>query len=199
MRCAAALAAIAFLAAACSSRRALPCNALPGRAVPILRDKSHIPSVDSKHVPYDSIPPTSGPHVPFVVAPGVYRSPIADEIQLHDLEHGHVLVQYARSLPKDEVKALESIARRYPRDVVVAPYPKLRSGVALTAWGRIERLPSDDTTKIRTFVKALAGRYVHGWRGGARVCTHYTALATLPRRGRSLLAAQPQRRTRRPA
>jgi hypothetical protein len=38
-----------------------------------------------------AIPPTSGPHVAQTVAPGVYR----EEIQVHALEHGHVVVQYA--------------------------------------------------------------------------------------------------------
>ena len=60
-----------------------------------------------------------------------------------------------------------------PRDVLVAPYPKLPSGLVLTAWGRIERLSQPDSKRIRTFVTAFRGRYVHGWRGGAKPCTTY--------------------------
>src|SRR5207253_10051135 len=86
---------VAVVAGCGSGHRVLPCNRLPGRAVPILRDIHHIAYVDAPHVPYDSVPPTSGPHVPFVVAPGPYGSPIPEALQVHDLEHGHVLIQYA--------------------------------------------------------------------------------------------------------
>jgi Protein of unknown function (DUF3105) len=163
----------AVLASCSSGHRALPCNRLPGRGVPILRDIHHIAYVDAPHVPYDSVPPTSGPHVPFVVAPGPYGSPIPDALQVHDLEHGHVLIQYAPGTSGHERHELEDFARRYPRDVLVAPYPKLRSGIALTAWGRIERLSRPDSKRIRAFVTAFRGRYVHGWRGGAKPCTTY--------------------------
>jgi Protein of unknown function (DUF3105) len=168
------LGSLAAVVVGCGSgHRALPCNRLPGRAVPILKDIHHIAYVDAPHVPYDSVPPTSGPHVPFVVAPGPYGSPIPDALQVHDLEHGHVLIQYAPGTSGDERHELEDFARRYPRDVLVAPYPKLRSGVALTAWGRIERLSRPDGKRIRAFVTAFRGRYVHGWRGGAKPCTTY--------------------------
>jgi Protein of unknown function (DUF3105) len=168
------LGSLAAVVAGCGSgHRALPCSRLPGRAVPILRDIHHIAYVDAPHVPYDSVPPTSGPHVPFVVAPGPYGSPIPDALQVHDLEHGHVMIQYALGTSKHDRGELEDFARRYPRDVLVAPYPKLRSGIALTAWGRIERLSQPDSKRIRAFVTAFRGRYVHGWRGGAKLCTTY--------------------------
>jgi hypothetical protein len=163
----------AVLAGCSSGHRAVPCNRLPGRGVPILRDIHHIAYVDAPHVPYDSVPPTSGPHVPFVVAPGPYSSPIPDALQVHDLEHGHVVIQYASGTLKHDRRELEDFARRYPRDVLVAPYPKLRSGIALTVWGRIELMPRPDSKRIRAFVTAFRGRYVHGWRGGAKPCTTY--------------------------
>jgi Protein of unknown function (DUF3105) len=132
-----------------------------------MRDVRHIPYAQASHAPYSSIPPTSGPHVSFTVAPGVYREQIADEIQVHALEHGHVLVQYAPDTPSLEVGRLEDVARRYPRDVILAPYGGLDSRIALTAWGRIERLGRADTRKVEAFVTAFAGRYQHGWRWDA--------------------------------
>jgi Protein of unknown function (DUF3105) len=140
---------------------------LPGRAVPIVLSLRHIPYPQASHAPYDSVPPTSGPHVPFTVAPGVYREGIAEEIQVHALEHGHVLIQYAPATAPSTVRALEDVGRRFAREVVVAPYDRLGSGIALTAWGRIEWLRGLDTGKIDAFVTALAGRYTHGWRWDA--------------------------------
>jgi hypothetical protein len=137
---------------------------LPGDEAPLLPGR-HIPYIGAEHEPYTTVPPTSGPHVPFTVAPGVYREEIPDQLQVHALEHGHVLVQYAPGTPADEVRALEDIARRFPRQVVVAPYPGLDQGIALTAWGRIDRLDTVDEDRIATFVEAFAGRYNHGFDG----------------------------------
>ena len=136
---------------------------LPGEDVPLL-PSGHIPTVAAPHLPYNSVPPTSGPHVPQTVAPGVYRQEIPNELQVHALEHGHVLVQYAPALAPARVRLLEGIARRHPRDVVVAPYGQLSDGVALTAWGRLERLERGDVDRIEAFISAFAGRYDHGWR-----------------------------------
>jgi Protein of unknown function (DUF3105) len=135
----------------------------PGEDVAAM-DGRHVPFVGAPHEPYNSVPPTSGPHVPFTIATGVYREEIPEELQVHALEHGHVLVQYWPAMPREQVRLLEGIARRYPREVVVAPYGRLEGGVAITAWGRIERLDRVDPVRIAAFVEAFAGRYEHGWR-----------------------------------
>jgi hypothetical protein len=54
------------------------------------------------------------------------------------------------------------VARRYPSDVLLAPHPGV-TGIALTAWGRIDQLASFDEDRIVTFVEALRGRFDHGW------------------------------------
>ncbi len=135
---------------------------LPGRAVPIL-DSPHVPYTGADHPPYDSVPPTSGPHVPWTVAPGVYEEGISEELQVHALEHGHILVQYSAATSRSTVAQLELFARHNTRNVIVAPYSKLRRGIALTAWGRIELLSRPDEARMQRFVDRLAGRYNHGW------------------------------------
>lgn len=156
-------AAAALLLAACQTSAPIPADRLPGEAVPLVSDIQHIAYLGAEHTPYNSVPPTSGPHVAQTIAPGVYREEIPEELQVHALEHGHVLIQFAPALPPDDVHTLLSMARAFPRDVIVAPYSKLPSGIALTAWGRIERLERVDTDKITLFVISMAGRYNHGW------------------------------------
>jgi len=136
--------------------------ALPGREVPVIPSR-HIPFVGYPHTRYDSLPPTSGPHVPWVIMTGIYEQPVPDELGVHLLEHGHILIQYAPATPAHEVDQLRSIALRFPADVLLAPYPRLHSGIALTAWGRIQILPRADTAAITRFVTLLRGRYDHGW------------------------------------
>jgi Protein of unknown function (DUF3105) len=142
-----------------------PPGQLPGQEVPTL-PSPHIPYLGAPHPAYNSLPPTSGPHVPQTVAPGVYREEIPDELQVHALEHGHVLIQYSAATPAGEVRLLEAVARRDLRDVVVAPYGGLATGIALTAWGRLEYLDAVDPAAIEAFIRAFAGRYDHGWRPG---------------------------------
>jgi hypothetical protein len=145
-----------------TSAQGRPVTNLPGEAVPIMASIRHIPYVGAAHEPYNSVPPTSGPHLPWTVAPGVYQEPIAEELQVHALEHGHILIQYAPGLAKEQIDQLEGIARRYPRDVVMAPYTKLIAGIALTAWGRVERVDQANLPRIEFFIQAFAGRYNHG-------------------------------------
>jgi uncharacterized protein DUF3105 len=141
-------------------QRDAPC--LPGTPVGIL-DSPHISPARASLVRYDSVPPTSGPHFAVTVATGIYPNPIPEGLTVHAMEHGHIVIQYAPDLPAAQVQALTRIARRLGADVVLAPYPKLRAGIALTAWGRIELLGHMDGSRVTTFVEGLRGRYDHGW------------------------------------
>lgn len=149
--------------------RILPCGALPGRSVPS-QGKQHLAYLGEPHVPYNTQPPTSGPHLPWIIATGVYREPIPDELQVHLLEHGNVLVQYPPDAPEALRRQVEDVARKHPNHVVVAPDTRLRGGVALTAWQRIQLLAGYDRSAVERFVSALAGRYDHGWVAGAGDC-----------------------------
>ncbi|MFC4150116.1 DUF3105 domain-containing protein [Micromonospora mangrovi] len=148
---------------------ALPCDQLPGTAQPFEGNR-HIPYEGAPHQPYRTMPPTSGPHSPRVVIPGVYRAPIREELQVHVLEHGHVLVQYAPDVPPADVRALERLGRRHLRDVVVAPYPALGHGIGLSGWQRLQRLDTLDERTVEEFITTVAGRYDHDWQHGATDC-----------------------------
>ncbi|WP_441248181.1 DUF3105 domain-containing protein [Kitasatospora sp. McL0602] len=137
-----------------------PC--LPGSSVPVLASP-HISRDAAGAVRYNSTPPTSGPHFAFVPAMGVYDAAVPDGLTVHALEHGHIAIQYAPGTPPLTVAELADVAKRYSADVVLAPYPGLDHGIALTAWGRLERLDTFDGPRITRFVEALRGRYDHGW------------------------------------
>ena len=126
-------------------------------------DSPHISPAAAGSVPYNSLPPTSGPHYPFTVATGIHTEPVAEGLTVHAMEHGHVVVQYAPTTPRNTVERLERLAKRYGKDVLLAPYPPLPHGVALTAWGRIEVLDELDEDRVVRFVEQLRGRYQHDW------------------------------------
>lgn len=143
---------------------------LPGVAVPLL-PSPHVSAAAIATVRYNSNPPTSGPHYPFVAAPGIYASPVPDGLAVHALEHGHIVLDYTPGVATADLATLRAIAKRYPRDVVLTPHAGLNHPIALTAWGRLETLGHADEPEIVTFIERLRGRYNHGWtRADTCVC-----------------------------
>lgn len=86
---------------------------------------------------YDSNPPTSGPHAGAGAKTGIHISPISDEEQVHNLEHGHVGIQYTEALPKEVLAPLEELTRKHDRYVFLAPRPGMPQALAFTAWTKI--------------------------------------------------------------
>jgi hypothetical protein len=92
---------------------------------------------------------------------GVRRLPVPLEIQVHNLEHGGVLIQYNCKTPCAAlVTELTRIARARPY-VIVAPYPWMDARIALTAWGRIDTMTDLDLPRIERFIDAYAGKDHH--------------------------------------
>src|SRR5574337_203355 len=115
----------------------------------------HVPP-RTPHPPYNSDPPTSGPHAPGLARWGVYTEPVPKEMQVHNLEDGGVVIHYSCQDCPDLVKQLTAIAERYDR-VILAPYTNLDRKIALTAWGTIDQFDQFDEARIVQFIKAHIG------------------------------------------
>ena len=148
-------AALAVVAVAGAGYLAWQAADLPGVFVPS-QGNAHIQLADDPHPPYSSDPPTSGPHLPYLAPWGIHTRPIAKELQVHNLEDGGVMVQYNCDCP-ELVEKLTALVKRYPDHVILAPYPGMKSKIALTAWERIERLAEFDEAGIVRFIKAYRG------------------------------------------
>lgn len=122
----------------------------------------HLQSPGSPHLPYNSIPPTSGPHVPWLARWGMHRIPIPWQVQVHNLEDGGVIIHFRCDRPcPDTVAALERLIAEYPTQVIAAPEPRLSTALALTAWERLASLDRFDDASIRRFIEAYRGRDHH--------------------------------------
>jgi len=102
---------------------------------------------------YNSTPPTSGPHDPSPAPCGISTDPISNTVQVHDLEHGVVMVQYRPGLDPSQVTALQTLGRSYSSHVIMAPYPNLPTPVAASAWTKLMRLDRADVGKLRGFIE----------------------------------------------
>ena len=133
-------------------------QAAPGQPGEKLADQGnrHIAAEGEPHEPYNSDPPTSGPHLPYIAPWGVHTRPIPPELQVHNLEDGGVIVQYNCECPELAEK-LRGIVRPYDRQVILAPYPAMKSKIALSAWTRLETLDDFDAQKITRFIRAYRG------------------------------------------
>ena len=128
---------------------------LPGQKFPD-QGNLHVQTVSEPHEAYNSMPPTSGPHLPYIAPWGVHTKPISNELQVHNLEDGGVVVQYNCECPELAEK-LAGVVRKYDRYVILAPYPTMKSRIALTAWTRLETLDDFDAGRIERFIKAYRG------------------------------------------
>jgi Protein of unknown function (DUF3105) len=128
---------------------------LPG-AVVADQGNRHIQTEADPHEAYNTDPPTSGAHLPYVAPWGIHTRPIPRELQVHNLEDGGVLVQYSCDCP-DLVDKLKAIVGPYSNHVILAPYPGMKSRIALTAWTRIDTMEEFDAGRIRRFIEAYRG------------------------------------------
>jgi hypothetical protein len=104
---------------------------------------------------YNTDPPTSGNHRPKWSPVGMYDDPIPNETQVHNLEHGHVVVQH-RDLTAIELTKLRTVIQGDPRKMLMAPRPDMTWKVAFTSWGKIQvctTVPADIDAVLRAFVE----------------------------------------------
>lgn len=106
---------------------------------------------------YNSDPPTSGPHAAQAAACGVYDSEVPDHIQVHNLEHGAIVVQYRPDLGQTEVEALRDYARSKASHILLAPRSDLTHPVVVTSWTRMLRLDSIDLDTVEAYYQRYVG------------------------------------------
>ncbi len=105
---------------------------------------------------YNSSPATSGKHAQSPVPCGIIATEVPDQFQVHNLEHGTVVIQYQPDLPETELTSLQDYARSKPGHILVAPRSDLSDPVVVTSWTRMLRLDSLDLNTIDVYY----GRYV---------------------------------------
>lgn len=95
--------------------------------------RNHVASLNAK-VQYNSFPPTSGPHFFQPAIWGAYTSPLNLVQEVHNLEHGGVVIQYGGKVPRSAVDQLNAFYQDDPNALLMAPLPALGNKIAATAW-----------------------------------------------------------------
>jgi hypothetical protein len=133
---------------------------VPGEAISI-QGQQHIQPGQS-HPPYNSDPPTSGWHYDEPARADFYETSLPDEQLVHNLEHGHVIISYdcAKLADCEDVKAeLRRLVDRFQRwKIVAVARENADAAIALTAWGRIDKMDSYDEDRTEAFVRRWRNR-----------------------------------------
>ena len=118
--------------------------------------QSHVDSYDAK-ISYNSFPPTSGPHHVQPVIWGAYQDVVPTLAEVHNLEHGGVIVHYGDQVDPATRAQLRSFYEDSPNAMLLAPLPRLGSKIALTAWTRLATCERFDESGFSAFRSAYRG------------------------------------------
>ena len=86
-----------------------------------------------------SLPPTSGLHYPVWANWGIYDTPVPFRYQVHDLEHGGIIVHLGTKVPKAGRQAIDTLWAQSPPYMLITPETFKQytpSAITVTSWQR---------------------------------------------------------------
>jgi hypothetical protein len=145
------IAAIAWFSRQQSPLADVDLSAVPDNSVPFeSQGRDHI-EVGDPHDPYNSNPPTSGPHAP-PMRTDFYTRQYPDENLIHNLEHGHIWLSYRDENDTEAKDLLQSIQSQFPNSVIVTFRPNNDARISVAAWQRLLQLETADENQIMAFI-----------------------------------------------
>jgi hypothetical protein len=138
----------------------------PGEQYPD-QGNAHLVTPDEPHPPYNSAPPSSGPHWAGLARFGsVFEEPLDEEVFVHNLEDGGIVFTYDCPAGCDElVAALADLTTSGERRLLT-PYSGIvdaggaRHRAAAVAWTRVlylDELDAETMSDVETFVDLFEG------------------------------------------
>ncbi len=123
---------------------------------PIQPRAPHYTSLNPSPPPHwNSFPPTSGLHFGQWVLWGDYTEPQPLIKEVHNLEHGGVIIQYGTKVGSSDVTQIDDLWQKDSNALLVAPLPKLGDKIALTAWGQWAECTHFNNKAFSKFISAF--------------------------------------------
>lgn len=127
----------------------------------------HLQSPDEPHPPYNSSPPSSGPHLGVLAQWGIHETALPPELFVHNLEDGGIVVAYdCPSGCAELVSGLETIVTDLGDGVLLTPYAGIVDSAgnahraAAVAWSRVfyfDDLEADTVDDLNVFIDLYRG------------------------------------------
>jgi Protein of unknown function (DUF3105) len=119
--------------------------------------RGHVSSLDAS-VKYKTFPPTSGTHYQYPLVWNRYSQSVPLVAEVHNLEHGGIIIQYGSKVPRATVDKLIAFYDSSPNAMLLAPLPKLGNKIAITAWTRLATCTRFDEAAFAAFRDAFRGK-----------------------------------------
>jgi hypothetical protein len=119
--------------------------------------RGHVSDINAK-ITYKTFPPTSGTHYDTPAVWNRYSDPLVLAQEVHNLEHGGVIVQYGDKVPQATVDQIVSFYDASPNAMLLAPLPRLGNKIALTAWTHLATCTRFDEKAFSSFRDAFRGK-----------------------------------------
>jgi hypothetical protein len=95
----------------------------------------HYTSLNPSPAPsWNSFPPSSGRHFYQWVLWGNYTEPVPLIKEVHNLEHGGMIVHYGNRVSKEDIAKIDAFWQDDPTAMLVSPLPRLGNKISMTAW-----------------------------------------------------------------
>lgn len=128
-----------------------------GEPQPLMPTDAHR---DNVRIKYSTIPATSGDHWSAPTKCGFYDVELRDEVVVHNMEHGNVIMTYNLINDSDKTK-LQTIHDNLEGSgdwLVTRPDNRIKEGhIVMTAWGILEEFTEIDEAGISRFFDAYQG------------------------------------------
>ena len=114
------------------------------------------------HKPYNSNPPTSGPHYDIPADPGFYEpgTSIEPEQVVHNLEHGQVVLWYRPNINRFFEAQVERLVDQEPRFTVAVPFEDMNGSynIVMTTWTKARACENASQAVVDDFRRRFQGR-----------------------------------------
>lgn len=141
-----------------------------GESIPVMADSNHVNEGEDPG-PYNSNPPTSGPHYVNEFNAGFYDESDIDSLPeypegflVHNLEHGYVIFWYNCNVLDPQSctnlkNQIKSVMDKFNSVKLIAfPWESLKVPVVMTSWGKLQEFKEFDDGQAATFVERNRNR-----------------------------------------
>lgn len=126
---------------------------------------AHLSTLDEPHGPYNSAPPSSGPHFGGIAEWTLHDDPVPPELFVHNLEDGGVVLAY--DCPDGCPDVVDDLSTRLDEGrVLVTPYDGITDTtgasrrIAAVAWTRVlylDDLGEESASELDVFISLFEG------------------------------------------
>lgn len=123
------------------------------------QEADHI-DTGAAHEPYNSSPPTSGPHYATPAGTEFFAEQIPPEQLVHNLEHGQIVIWYAPDAPAEVQSQVEDLVVQETNATAAAPYPDIEAPyqLVLSAWGASQACEKVSQEVVDDFRREYQGK-----------------------------------------